>query len=91
MTKHNRTIEREIGVQGHCDLLKDKVRTWSRPYPRAEHLGNSLVVGSPTDHQTGGNLTCSGRPFRRISPYLLSDVRDYILHPHGVTPQSRNH
>ena len=60
--------------------------TQSRPYPKAEHLGNPFVVGSLTDHQTGGNLTCSGRPFRRISPYLLSDDRDYILPPHGSTP-----
>ena len=57
--------------------------TWSRPYPKAEHLGNPFVVGSLTDHQTGGNLTCSGRLFRRISPYLLSDIRDYICQGHS--------
>ena len=55
-----------------------------------EHSGNSLVVGSRLyASRTGGNLTCSGRPFRRISPYLLSDVRDYILRPHGGTPLAR--
>ena len=43
------------------------------------------VVGN-AHQRTGGNLTCSGRPFRRISPYLLSDVSDYILRPHGGTP-----
>ena len=43
-----------------------------------------LVVGN-THQRTGGNLSCSGRPFRRISPYLLSDDRDYILRPHGGT------
>ena len=84
------TINENIGENiGASNIMKK--HTQSRQYPRAECLDNPFVVGSLTNHQPGGNLTCSGRPFRRISPYLLSDVRDYILHPHGGTPQSRNH
>ena len=45
--------------------------TQSRPYPKAEHLGNPFVVGSLTDHQTSSNLTCSGRPFRSVRATLL--------------------
>ena len=88
MKLHN--INENIGENiGASNVIMKHTR--SRPYPKAEHLGNPFVVGSLTNHQTGDNLTCSGRPFRRISPYLLSDVRNCILHPHGVTPQSRNH